>query len=676
MSRDFWQADLPETLGDRQVLGIQETMRRARWAFLVALISLVAAACDWTTFGFNAAHTRFNADDEAPKAAALPGLTRVAKASTGAAVNSSPATADNLVYVVSTDGILYALSEKVGGCGKVLCRRWTASIGAGSDSSPAIANGVLYVGSAGGTLYAFDAAGTTNCSGTPVVCEPLWQAATGGPLSSPVVISGRLHVGSGDGNLYTFDAAGNTNCAAEVCLPLWTAATGGPVASSPAVANDVVYVGSDDGNLYAFDATGTTNCAAGLCLPLWTGSTGGAITSSPSVSPSTVYVGSDDTRLYAFSTTDRSYCSAAPVTCTPVWTGATGGPVRSSPAVANDLVYVGSDDGLLHAFDASHSSCSEEPVECAPLWTGATGGAVWSSPAVAQSIVYVGSDDGALYAFDALSGAQLWREETGGAVRSSPATTDGFVYVGSAAGTLNAYWPVVAPIAVPLTARPLTHERLDRFSISDAEGVVTSSAAGKNKGGNSRLVFWRGTDASAADVESCATWTSQSRVLNQQGIALRARTSDGNLTAITVTKNVYFGAEWIFNVHVWDTSEPQPATQIAGFNLEATFRPQGNLVPLPWRMCARAVGTTVSFVVWPTSIEQPAWDDPAYGGSVTLPDGYADAGAAGWYFGHLQKNDAVAYTDLSVTPISAPTFATRGASLTPPEEPSSLAILP
>jgi hypothetical protein len=63
-----------------------------------------------------------------------------------------------------------------------------------------------------------------------------------------------VYVGSYDHKLYAFDAAGSTNCSGNppTCSPLWTATTGSVLVSSPAVANGVVYVGSFDRNLYAF----------------------------------------------------------------------------------------------------------------------------------------------------------------------------------------------------------------------------------------------------------------------------------------------------------------------------------------------------------------------------------------------------------------------------------------
>ena len=116
-------------------------------------------------------------------------------------------------------------------------------------------------------LYAFDAAGNTNCSGTPKICAPLWTAKTGDVVrSSPGVANGVVFVGSYDHNLYAFDATGNANCSGtpKTCAPLWTASTGAPLFSSIAETNGIVYIGAGDHNLYAYGlpSTGSTVGAA------------------------------------------------------------------------------------------------------------------------------------------------------------------------------------------------------------------------------------------------------------------------------------------------------------------------------------------------------------------------------------------------------------------------------
>jgi hypothetical protein len=413
------------------------------------------------------------------------------------------------------------------------------------------------------------------------------------------------------------------------------------------VAAGRVYVGSSDHSLYAFDAAGSAGCTAGTtrsCPPLWTAPTAGAVSSSPAVSGGEVYVGSDDSNLYAFDASGARTCSGSPKVCSPLWHAPTGGAVRSSPAVANQVVYVGSSDGQLYAFDSNGAqNCTASPVACAPLWS----------------------------------------QDTGGAVTSSPAISSGLIYVGSAAGSVRAYRLVISPVDATLAAFPITPERTDVFGLSASSGAVTASAPGSNAGGNTRVVFSRRSDATATDEQSCATWSSDSGRRNQEGAALRVHAANGGIKAITVTKNVWLAASWIFNVHVWDTSAPPVGTQIGQFDLGSVFNPHSQLVPLPWTLCARVVGSVVSFIVWPTNQPQPAWNDPTHGGSVTLPPGYSDAGAACWYIGHLAPGDTAVFTSLSSGPISPKTTSptTKGPSrtlspTTPPRAPTAIPSLP
>ncbi len=116
-------------------------------------------------------------------------------------------------------------------------------------------------------------------------------------------VAGTVYVGSADHNLYAFDAAGTTNCTGgpKVCTPLWTVTTGDQVQSSPAVANGVVYVGSNDHKLYAYDATGTAGCSGNpkTCDPLLSagdGRVGGR--SSPAVATNMVYIGGQGTNAF------------------------------------------------------------------------------------------------------------------------------------------------------------------------------------------------------------------------------------------------------------------------------------------------------------------------------------------------------------------------------------------
>ena len=337
-------------------------------------------------------------------------------ATTDGPVGSAPAVVNGVVYVGSSDNNVYAFdaagATNCSGSPRTCQPLWTAATNSAVASSPAVVNGVVYIGSEDGQLYAFDAAGATNCSGTPKTCQPLWTANAGddGPiLASPAVANGVVYVGSYfEGNLFAFDAAGATNCSGtpKTCQPLWTAPTAsrpfGSMFSSPAVANGVVYVGSGDNKLYAFDAAGAANCSGSpkTCQPLWTAATSDFVGSSPAVANGVVYVGSNDHHLYAFDAAGVTNCSGSPKTCTPLWTAATSEIVISSPAVANGVVYVGSNDGNLYAFDAAGvTNCLGSPKTCTPLFTTATTNGGVGSPAVANGIVYFGSGDHKLYAY-------------------------------------------------------------------------------------------------------------------------------------------------------------------------------------------------------------------------------------------------------------------------------------
>jgi hypothetical protein len=217
--------------------------------------------------------------------------------------------------------------------------------------------------------------------------------------------------------------------------------------------------------------------------------------------------------------------------------------------------------------------------------------------------------------------------------------------------------PEVTPLDPSLGAGILTGEAQDHYGLTVADGVVTASTPETNTGGNTRIAFWRVADPASTDQQTCATWNHARGDLYQPGAAMRVRKANGRTTAITVTNNIWYGARWAFNVHVMDSGAQQPFRQIASFDLSEAFRtaPGAYTVwPLPWRMCARAVGDTVSFIVWPLRDPEPAWDDPRYGGSVTLPAGWGQPGIPGWYVGHLEPGDSMDFTDLATADVGQP----------------------
>jgi hypothetical protein len=308
---------------------------------------------------------------------------------------STPAVVNGSVYVVDELGGMYAFDT----AGQSL---WSADTGVGVGGSPAVSGGVVYVVTAA-RLSAYDAAGKTNCSLTPAgfqFCEPLWTAttATDTPIGASVAVAGGMvYASSQDGTLYAYDAAGQSNCTGtpKVCQPLWTASGKGVTGYSPVVGGGSVYTIDGSRRLRVFDAAGATNCSGRpkTCRPLWTAkvppSTGDSSADTPALANGRVYVG---TAVY--DARGVTNCRGRPTACAPLWRTSGGGRL---PVVANGIEFAGGsvpsggDPPLpLDAFDATGTSnCSGAPTTCRPLWTVDPGGPIYGSPAIANGVLYV-----------------------------------------------------------------------------------------------------------------------------------------------------------------------------------------------------------------------------------------------------------------------------------------------
>jgi hypothetical protein len=203
--------------------------------------------------------------------------------------------------------------------------------------------------------------------------------------------------------------------------------------------------------------------------------------------------------------------------------------------------------------------------------------------------------------------------------------------------------PVTAPASSPYQLIALTPDGSDSLTVYGDQGSTVVHAPPTNTGGNSRAA-WTVTGAPATtDQTACATWDASSHGFAQEGILLRW---DGQ-RGITVTKNVYGSVFTVVNVHTWDLAHPEaPFTQVGtGFPVPAITQPDGTVVPLPWRMCARATAGIVDFKVWPTAMAEPSWVDPCCTGAVIVP--LTAAGKPGWFAGHVQPGHVLAYRNLT-----------------------------
>lgn len=301
---------------------------------------------------------------------------------TNGRVISSPAVANGIVYVGSTDSNLYAVDAASG------TLKWKFETGSWVVASPAVEKGVIYFGCYDSSFYAVDAA----------TGQLKWKFQTGGE---------RRYIGK---HLHHLEPA------AEAMPDPWDF-----YLSSPSVWNGAVYFGSGDGNIYALDAT------TGALK--WKVQTGDVVHSSPAIADGTLYIGSWDTYLYALDAASGKEKWRFKTGDDPEFHNHIG--IQSSPAVMHGVVYFGCRDGFAYAVDATTGK---------QLWKFSTEGSwVNNSMVVHDGKAYFGTSiPGIMHAVDAKTGKTVFDLPTGTPVFASMALADGMLYLGNFGGKLTA----------------------------------------------------------------------------------------------------------------------------------------------------------------------------------------------------------------------------------------------
>lgn len=210
-------------------------------------------------------------------------------------------------------------------------------------------------------------------------------------------------------------------------------------------------------------------------------------------------------------------------------------------------------------------------------------------------------------------------------------------------------------LASPYTSAVITPDGDDIYLIeqtSEERDEVTVVAPGSNHSGNLRTVAVLDDVEASTDQESCITWLGPRQGAAQPGLALRVTSSDGGVQAITVSNNVWLQDRSSFNVHLADSA--------AGSSLDERMVAMGEvnlptglgegaftMTALPWRMCARAEGTTIEVKAWSTDEhpDEPGWDDLGFAGSVQVPPDWVRSGRPGFYMAHLAPGERAHLTN-------------------------------
>jgi hypothetical protein len=449
---------------------------------MVAVVALLATACDWTMYMGGPALNGVAKGQTSITPANVGTLTEAFRVAAGdsSAWVTTPTTSNGRVYAVAVDPsstpdgpmaghLVAAADDGTTGCSgtPVVCQPlWTADLGSWTEtfSQPLVYQGTVYVTALStntypptGALEAFDADGVKNCSGVPVVCQPLWTASVAS-WNGPNAANGNLYVTDFVKGLEVFDAAGVKGCSGTptVCQPLWSSS---PVTtlSTPSIAGGKVYVTDLNNGVDVFDAAGVKNCsgAPAVCQPLFSvlNRTNAEAFGSVDVSGGTGYfvaapeIGGGE-ELEAFDATGATGCSGVPVVCQTLWTASVAGDTRSTPTVSAGRAYLATTagDGVIWAFDAAgQQGCSGTPVTCTPLAyyeSPAPANWVYAPATASANVLFLGGT-----AFDA-TGSQgctatpivcqpLWTVPS--ASSSGAAVAYDTVYVGGTDGYVHAY---------------------------------------------------------------------------------------------------------------------------------------------------------------------------------------------------------------------------------------------
>lgn len=145
---------------------------------------------------------------------------------------TGPVVMGEAVYVTTLDGRIYGLSREDG---ELL--EWFFEAEAGFASPPAIYRGVIYAGSFDRRLYAVEIG-----SNVSMWTFPVEGVAGSWFWARPVVSEGVVYAGCLDGKLYAIEA--------ETGEKLWEFDTGDPIVASPVLMDNSVVVASEAGNVY------------------------------------------------------------------------------------------------------------------------------------------------------------------------------------------------------------------------------------------------------------------------------------------------------------------------------------------------------------------------------------------------------------------------------------------
>ena len=337
-------------------------------ALIVCLLCLSPIAAEnWNTFAGDVNHTAYR-DDSSEF------VTNLWTFNMESPIHSSPAIYKDLIYIISSQGILKAVDMETGE------EEWDLDLEAQTNSSPIINSNRLYIGTEDG-LKAID------INSHKVV----WEYDCDSVESTPMIYNDVVYFGSDDGHLYGLN---KTN--GKVIL---NKKLDGELKSSPIVVSDSIYIGSTNGKLYSIGTDKDKN---------WEFTTGDEILSTPTYVNKSVIFGSSDGSLYCLNKSNGDL----------LWKVDLNNKIISSPTVDehDNSAYIGSDEGNFTCLDIRDGTIK---------WSHSIGDKIQTTSALKDNLLAFGSNNGNFYVLNKYTGAEEFTYNPGtilfnSAITSSP----------------------------------------------------------------------------------------------------------------------------------------------------------------------------------------------------------------------------------------------------------------
>jgi outer membrane protein assembly factor BamB len=348
---------------------------------------------------------------------------------------ASPVSFGNLVFVASTDSVMYALDMRSGS------EIWAQSVTDALRATPASAEvrsaGVGGQGGGASLVIAGDTAGTVymlDVTTGQIVYE---FSVEGGVVGSPLIIDDRVVVTGSD--------ADSAQIVSMRALPpreeVWRYPLEGdeplpPVRGAVAYHDGIIYVpiagpGLLGGMIMLDEATGGFLCET---LPI------GRVEVNPVIVDDVVYVLTTAGQMFTYNV---GSCRPNEVEGRHPYYNLIG--AGAAPAIAGNLMVLPVGPRLV-AIDLTNLNPRYD-VD----WAYPTGTAIAAAPVIADGKVYAGDGAGVLHVLDLVTGEVLWTWDTGSRILSSPLVMDDVVIVTGTNGVVVAIGAGVPLVPVETT---------------------------------------------------------------------------------------------------------------------------------------------------------------------------------------------------------------------------------